>query len=46
MSGARSSNVFSSIVEAETGRCSQIVSGLLRLFAAVPAAFGPVDVGD
>jgi len=37
---------FVSIVEAETGRCSQIVSGLLSFSRRSPSAFGPVDVEE
>jgi signal transduction histidine kinase len=34
------------IIESETGRCSQIVSGLLSFSRRSPAAFGPVDVAE
>ena len=34
------------LVEKETGRCSQIVSGLLTFSRKSPAEFGPVSVAD
>ncbi|MCU0539491.1 MAG: response regulator [Desulfobacterales bacterium] len=34
------------IIDSETGRCSQIVSGLLSFSRRSPAAFGPVDVEE
>ncbi len=34
------------IIESETGRCSQIVSGLLSFSRRSPAAFGPVEVEE
>lgn len=34
------------IIESETGRCSQIVSGLLSFSRRSPAAFGPVNVAE
>ncbi|MCU0562037.1 MAG: response regulator [Desulfobacterales bacterium] len=34
------------IIESETGRCAQIVSGLLSFSRRSPAAFGPVDVAE
>jgi PAS domain S-box-containing protein len=37
---------YLAVIETETSRCSQIVSGLLSFSRRSPATFGPVDVAD